>query len=748
MLKGNSLNYCTPAAEWAEGMPLGNGSLGAMFWGEAGQERLTLNHEFLFRKKYSQKVKTAHIIPEIRKLVLNAEASKAEDIIKEAVKDYTNKTNPYQVLGELLITVPAEKIMDYRRSLDFETGVANIEFSADGNSLKMEAFIAPDTNILAVRVCSENKTSISFGLIRTEDAECHLETVTSEKTLEMRGSFDEGVSFYSYAKFDSHGRCCDGAVCFENTKEITVFLTAGTNAGGSTYEECLNTVKNADYEQLRVKRINKSKEDFNTVDFWLNSAKETSTEQLFSNSEIIEPLMYVQILNAARYYTLASSGKLPMNLQGIWNDKINPMWECGYTTDMNVQMHHWITMHGNMFDCQKPLFAWLSENMDILKEHSKNVFGCRGIAVAQYTDMFFVPALDVPGFQLFWSGAAGWLASHFYEYYLYTKDEEFLQKTALPFMTEAACFYVDWLQRDENGAYYSCPSLSPENMTKDGNWLVNTSTMDITIVRQLFTSLIEAYKQLKIQHKDEAVWHDILDNLHDYPVDDYGRMREWIENSDEMDPYHRHLSHIYGLFPGKVFANPEDVYYKAAKKAIEERRKGGFGNAATWSHAWYACCYARLNDGNTSLSCINDVIKSGLMTNYLTTHNDWRESEEYSALVDGKVMQIDALLGTASAICEMFVRSLSENEIQICMAVPDDWKRCGGKINGLRAYGGLEIDIKWDDNVITSLVFKSFQDVKTTVKLGMKLNDCVSDRLKIKMKAGETAALRELIIEN
>ncbi len=717
----NILQYNSPVTEWIDGIPLGNGTTGAMLFGAPGREILALNHDRLWRNKYSKKIKTAHLIPVIRKLCLGGKTEIAEKILLDETKEGPDDVNSYQPFASLNIHIKGGgSYNSYSRKLDLGKGIASISYISEDVEYAYECFISEESNLLFLSISSglPGQLSCSFEFSRIDDPECSIRTYSADGQLIFEGRFIEGVSFTAvadiltiggekYIKGKSIIACCAERVI------VKMALSTSYNCP-HLLNDCKKRINNinSNYENIREAHIRKYGQLFYRTQLELGSERMVvNTEELFDkiiNSSVIDISVYVQLFNMARYLLMSASrpGTLPINLQGIWNDSINPAWDCSYTTDMNIQMHYWLSMPGNLLECHLPVFDWILENIEILKSLAGDIFGCSGVFIPQYTDFKFTPEKGIFGaFQLIWSGGAAWLAQHFYEYWKYTGEQEFLIQRAYPYMKECANFYKDFLVKDQNGYYISCPSCSPENRTKDGHWIINTSTMDLTLISELLGNLVSVSKILDMDEDERMVWEKTKNNLAPYPIDNQGCLREWLEDSEEIDPYHRHISHIYGIFPGKIFDNRKNPHlFNAAVKALYKRRAGGFGSAASWSHSWYACCFARIGDGDTALSCINDLIKGCMLSNYLTTVEDCRGLGLTDSYYNCRIFMADAILGAATAISEMLVQSFDDS-IRILPALPSSWRE--GRVDGLRAYDGFELGIEWYEGVPKKIRVKS-----------------------------------------
>ena len=718
-MKNSILSFDTPPNEWIEGIPVGNGSIGAMIFGTAGAEIITLNHDRLWRDNVEKEIHTADILPEMRRLTLEGKALEAEALFKKTTEGVESRINAYQVFCSLKVSVAGvRKYSDYRSELDLEKGIAAISFSSGDTRYSYELFSSSRHEAVILKMSADRNGALCcrFKFDRPMDPECKWTASCDKDMMLFNGEFTEGVSFAAVAKVASSSGGMKGkgsGISVKGSGEIIVRIVMETSVGAKDpMKECLRRIGLAsveNYDRIRTDHAKAHGELFHRTELDIAPAGEgKSTEQMYNDvfgRNSIGGAMYEQFFNMGRYLMISASrpGSLPMNLQGIWNDSIAPCWESCFTMDMNQQMQYWLALPCNLSECELPVFDWIIGNKERMLKRSREIFGVAGAYISQYTDLKMTPEISLPhgSFQVLWPGAAAWMAQHFYEYWKYTGDDKFLLETAFPYMKMCADLFKGILAKDSSGKYISCPSSSPENKTKGGAWIVNTPTMDISIVQELTGHLLEIDDKFRLNDPDRMAWKDLLDNMAPYAFDADGTLREWVEDSEMNDPGHRHISHIYGLFPGKLFTHDKTPkLYEGAVKAIQKRRASGFGSCATWSHAWYACCFSRIKDGDKALESIDNIIKSGMIRNFLTTHNDWRDGSLSGRMTKDRLFQIEALLGATAAIAEMFVQSLDEG-IMILPALPSKWK--SGEVKGLRAYGGFELAIKWTDGKIAEL---------------------------------------------
>lgn len=715
------LVYQTPPPSWIEGIPVGNGSTGAMYHGEPGHEIFTLNHDRLWRKKYHKDICAASIMQQLRDLIRIGKSKEASELFLEYTKEVEPSVNPYQLFANLTVTSGPEEYTGYRCILHLDTGVGESRYFLDGTEHQLEFFSPREEEALLLSFSSGQPLGrYGFMLSRDEDPECSYSVEWQNHTLLFKGDFTEGVSFCAAAAFEAEGA---DILWKENFVEITGAETIHVLVALSTSflsqdptRECmqiLSRLQKRGYYAVRKTHMEQFRQMMQKCTLKLeNSCSYETTDKLYNQAVEgnIDTQVYEQIFTVSRYLmcSAARKGSLPINLQGIWNDSISPMWESGFTMDLNIQMQHWMSLPCNIFEAQETVFDWIESHLPTLRHMAESIFGAAGVYIPQYTDYLFTPNRDDCGdFQVLWTGAAAWMAHHYYEYWKYTGDKNFLLHRAYPFMKLCADFYRSFLQKNEEGYYYICPSCSPENQNLQHSWLVDTATMDLSLIQELLEHLIELNVSFSLHDSDESTWREILSHLTPYPIDSENTLREWVQDIEVLDPGHRHISHIYGLFPGKLFTKQKTPeLYQAAVNAIERRRKNGYGSAATWSHAWYACCFARIGEGEKALESIGNLVKTGMLRNYLTTHNDWRGGGLTGTMLHYRLFQIDALLGACAAIAEMLLQCDDEG-IRLLPALPVQWTK--GEASGLRAYDGFELSIKWKDSRITSVQVISHQ---------------------------------------
>ena len=417
-----------------------------------------------------------------------------------------------------------------------------------------------------------------------------------------------------------------------------------------------------------------------------------------------------------RYLLICSSrpGGWPANLQGLWNGDYAPAWNSDIHTDENIQMNYWQAMPGGLDEAALPLFDYFERHMDDFRENARHVFGCRGILVpiAMTTH-----GREIPCTWSNWTAAAGWIAQHFYDYYLFTGDQTFLKNRAIPWLKEVAFFYEDFLIEGDDGKLLFNPSLSPENRPTGGDSLMSiNATMDVAVCREVLSNLCDACECLGSEAKGVTRWRTMLEKLPDYDINEDGAMKEWLHPDFKDNYHHRHQSHIYPVFPGlEVTEESSPDIYEACRVAVEKRLVIGLTSQTGWSMAHMANIYARLGQGDRALECLEILSRGSMGPNLFTYHNDWRQMGLSCGWGNQPPFQIDANFGITAAVLEMLVFS-KPGWIKLLPALPGKWR--SGRVTGIRCRGGVTVDMDW--NVETrafSATLVSQTDQTVTIKL-------------------------------
>lgn len=706
----NKLWFEKEAKLWTDGLPVGNGRLAAMVMGGIRRERLSLNHEWLWRgKNRSRDTKgCSEALPQVRELLLNGKYKEGTDLankvfVREGHKSGEYHTiDPYQPAGDLYFEPDHGEVTNYNRELDIENAIVRVTYdTTDGIKICREVIAHNTMGIIIMRISSANGlVGGNFSFDRVTDPECTLEFGTRPSGLWMDGKFIEGVSF----RVEAFIRATGGKVesidnrCFKvsDTKEILVLINIGTSAKGILpIDECSKyPIPEQEWKLLLEEHTKQYRKVYNRIKLEINGGNswDVPTDQRINGYKngVKDPYLAVLYFNYGRYLFCASSVncELPPNLQGKWNGDICPPWESDYHHDINLQMNYWLAEPTGLQDCTDNLFLYMEGMLPAARKAAKDIYGCNGILIPLTNDPWCRATPAATGWDV-WIGAAPWLAQHMWWHYEFGGDINFLKDRAYPFIKEVAEFYESYLYKDENGILQIVPSQSPENRFAESGdenpvSICVSSAMDIQLAQELMSHAIKASEILAIDKEKRLIWLDITEKLPKLKIGSKGQLLEWNEELTEAEPGHRHFSHLYGLYPGDLIdAERTPELYEAARTSFEMRLSAGGGHTG-WSRVWAACLYARMGEGNKAFDEFKHLISDFTVGSMLDT----------CPYHTGAVFQIDGNLGGVAAVVEMLLQSY-HGELNFLPALPDEWQ--DGKITGLRARGGYTINLEWID---------------------------------------------------
>ena len=729
---GLALWYDKPAAKWLEALPVGNGRIGCMVFGGVESERLQLNEVSVWSgsPQDSDNPDALAALPEIRQLLFDGKYNQAKEVSAKKLickgvgtRGAASANDPFgcfQTLGDLTLKFDAQGASNYRRTLDLETADATVSYRVGDATFTREVFSSAPDQALVVRMTCDKPGKLGFtaGLTRPER---FATTADGSDGLVMRGQLNDGVNGTNGMRYIARVKAVaeGGTVKTDGNNlrvaganSVTLFLTAGTDYKlnppyrGNPHEKVtadqLAAVAAKPYDELRKAHIADYQKLFPRVSLDLggHEARKLPTDQRLARmarDKTPDPDMEALFFQFGRYLAISSSrrGNLLSSLQGIWTESIQTPW-CGqYTVDLNVQMNCWPLEVANLSECFQPAFdlidSWRVQGAKTAKVH----YDAKGWIVHTVANVWgFTSAPEHPAFGMY-MGAGAWLCQPVWEHYAFTGDREYL-KRAYPVMKESAEFYLDWLvKHPKTGKLVSGPSTSPENeyIAADGQrgWLCMGPSMDQQQIWDLFGNVIEAARELGTDDAFAARVRDARAQLAGPQIGSDGRLMEWPEEfKDSENGGHRHLSHLFGLHPGsQITPRGTPELAAAARKSLEVRLANGAGGCE-WTSAWTINLFARLLDGEKAheyvLWHLNRMIAPNLFD------------------VLGGTFQIDGNFGYAAGVCEMLLQS-HNGEIALLPALPKAWPN--GSIKGLRARGGFEVDMTWEDSKVVTVTLKS-----------------------------------------
>jgi alpha-L-fucosidase 2 len=734
--KNNSLKlwYSQPAKTWNDALPLGNGKIGVMVFGNTSNERIQLNDDSMWPgsdKEWGNPEGNKEDLNALRQLLFDGKIVEADAMF---VDKFSNKTvrRSHQTLGDLFIDFDHQNITDYKRTLDIDNAISTVSYKSNGNLITEKIFVSAPDKAIMIEFTSEADDGLNgkIRLTRPED-NGHPTVISSVKDniLIMDGEVTQragkfrtnnpasatgdgdgdyallnGVKFQTCLKVKNEG----GEVTvgkdyqeLKNVKKATFYLVTNSSYYFEDYQgqnkKDLAAIKNLSFEAMQSRHIEDYQSLFSRVALDLNghdldSIPTDERLQRVKDGQVdldLETLLY----QYGRYLLISSSrpGTNPANLQGLWNNKILAPWNADYHLNINLQMNYWLADMTNLSELNQPLFEYVDRLIENGKVTARKNFGCGGAYLPHATDLWAPTWMRAPKTKWGCSLAAGgWMAQHYWHHYEYTRDENFLKNQGFPALEAIAQFYSDWIIKDpRDGKLISAPSTSPENeyITENGDIVASClgSAMDQQVIDEVFTNYIKASEVLGIENEMLEKVKSQQEQLRPgFVLGEGGRILEWDRQYKENEPGHRHMSHLYGFHPGtSITASETPEIFEAVRKTLDYRLANG-GAGTGWSRAWLINCAARLFDGAMAHEHIQFMFKKSIMDNLFALTGPF---------------QIDGNFGFTAGLTEMLLQSHEANTMRLLPALPPLWK--DGTIKGLKARGGFIVGMEWAEGKLT-----------------------------------------------
>lgn len=736
--RGPVIFFNQPAATWPDALPVGNGRLGAMVFGNPAKERLQLNEETVWDgERRDRNNPQAARSAEVRSLLMAGKVHEAEALANDVMMGIPSRLPVYQTLGDLWLDFDSisTDVGSYRLDLDLNQAIVSTRFTAAGASWTREVFSSAPRNVIAVRIECTQPIALTLRLDRpaySETASLRRDRLVitgaarpvNPTTDPATQEHQAGVAFRAEVKAIAEAgtiRAVDNTLRIEDARAITLLLTAATNfrerdAAGMA-AACARNLRAAaalPYEQLRTEHVADYRRYARRVDLQLTDgpdplgdiATDKRVERVKMGGE--DAGLIATYFHFGRYMLISSSrpGTLPANLQGIWNESLDPPWGSKFTVNINTEMNYWMAENANLADLHAQLFDLLDSTRIFGAQTAKKYFNARGFLVNHNTDIWG-DSIPVDHVQAgIWPMGAAWISLHLFSHYAFSLDKVFLRDRAYPCIKQVAEFFLDYLVEAPDGTLESGPSQSPENkyLLPDGTKasLCMSPAMDTEIIRAVFDRVARMSKILGVDEQLRAQVIAASKRLPPFKVGKTGALQEWNEDYDETEPGHRHISHLFALYPDHQITLRETPELADAARAVLKRRLEHGGGSTGWSRAWIVNCWARLEDGDMAYQSVLALLRNSTRNNLF----------DVCGMKANSPYQIDGNLGGTASIVEMLLQSHG-GVIRLLPALPSAWPT--GSFRGLRARGAIEVDLAWRDGKATTATLRAGADGPITL---------------------------------